>query len=200
MDSGAQWTTIAMILFVVVGCILTVFLGYLVRSAYDMRIGLKAQLDRGLKQVEEDSAKKARQLRQELGNDIERARTGLFEEARKRLGEASANVETRWLEFERAGKQERIDTAMTLDALRDEISMLTRRIDDLERELLIGGAEAEPPLTPVTPTAASTTAGAAAATARFTTGTAAPIGSRPATGTTASLRFEPHSATKVAAG
>jgi hypothetical protein len=160
MDSGAaSWTTIAMILFVVVGCILVVFLGYLVRSAYDMRIGLKAQLDRGLRDVQEDSVKKARQLRQELGAEIERARAAIFEESRKRVGEAAAAVESRWLEFEKTGRQERVDTAMSLDALRDELAALRRRIDDLEREMLVGGPMDTPPLTPVTPASAQASSG-----------------------------------------
>ena len=143
MISGdASWTTVAMILFVVVGCILVVFLGYLVRSAYEMRIGLKAQMDRGLRAVEEEGQKRARGLRQELGADIERARTHLFEEARRRLGDAVASLEARQLEVEKAARQERVDTAMTLDALRDQIAVLRRRIEELERELLVGGGTA----------------------------------------------------------
>ncbi len=194
MDNGASWTTIAMILFVVVGCILTVFLGYLVRSAYDMRIGLKAQLDRGLRAVEEDSNKKSKALRQELGSDIERARNAIFEEARKRLGEAIASVETRQADFEKAGRQERVDTAMSLDALRDDIAALTQRIDDLERELLIGGGVEEPPLTPVTPVSSAPSSSTGGGT---TTRSAAQVSPPSRTSATA-LRFEPHSAAKVA--
>jgi hypothetical protein len=194
-----------MILFVVVGCILTVFLGYLVRSAYDMRIGLKAQLDRGLRAVEENSAKQGRALRQELGGEIERARTAIFEEARKRLGEAIANVETRYLDFEKAGRQERIDTAMSLDALRDEITSIARRIDDLERELLVGGGDEEPPLAPVTPSPTTPTSPSggpstrlAPAPASGTNVVSAPT--RTNTTTTAALRFAPRSGAKVATG
>lgn len=198
MDTGASWTTIAMIMFVVVGCILTVFLGYLVRSAYDMRIGLKAQLDRGLRQVEEDASKKSRALRQELGGEIERARTAIFEEARKRVGEAIATVEARQAAFEKDGRQERVDTAMSLDALRDEIAALLRRVDDLERELLVGGAEDEPPPA-ATPPSGSTPGGGGAS--RLTSTSASPIGPGPVAGAApTSLRFEPRPIAKVAAG
>ncbi|HEY1720767.1 MAG TPA: hypothetical protein VGG27_05940 [Magnetospirillaceae bacterium] len=196
MDSGASWTTIAMIMFVVVGCILTVFLGYLVRSAYDMRIGLKAQLDRGLRQVEENAAKTSRNLRQELGSDIERARTAIFEEARKRVAESVASIETRWLDYEKAGRQERVDTAVSLDALRDELAALQRRVDDLERELLIGGAENEPPVTPITPTSGSSTpSGSGGGGAVSVTPKVSISGT-----TTSALRFGPRATGKVATG
>jgi len=144
VDAGPSWTTIALILFVVIGCILVVFLGYMVRSAYDIRIGLKAQLDRGLRAVEEDGAKKGRQLRQELGSEIERARAAIFEDSRRKLTEALATMDKRQAEFETTIRQERIHMSVTLDMLRDEIAELGRRIEELERELLVGGGPAEP--------------------------------------------------------
>src|SRR5579862_2967558 len=139
VDAGPSWTTIALILFVVIGCILVVFLGYLVRSAYDMRIGLKSQLDRGLRSVEEDSAKKARALRHELGAEIERARAAIFEDGRRRVSEAIAALDKRHAEFESSVRQERIQVTVSLDTLRDELAEIGRRIDELERELLTGG-------------------------------------------------------------
>jgi hypothetical protein len=147
VDAGPSWTTIALILFVVIGCILVVFLGYMVRSAYDIRIGLKAQLDRGLRAVEEDGAKKGRQLRQELGGEIERARGAIFEDSRRKLTEALATMDKRQAEFETTIRQERIHMSVTLDVLREEMAELGRRIEELERELLIGG--------PAEPTAAA---------------------------------------------
>ena len=150
MDAGPSWTTIAMVLFVIIGCIMVVFLGYMIRSAYDLRIGLKAQLDRGLRAVEEDGAKKARQLRQELGAEIDRARAAMLEDARRKLAETSAAVERRQADFETSLRQERVQTTVALDMLRDELAELTRRIDDLERELLVGGP-AEPIAPPLPP-------------------------------------------------
>ncbi len=141
MSGDASWTTIALILLVIVGCIFTVFLGYLVRSAYEMRIGLKAQMDRGLKSLDEEFQKKARALRQELGADIERARSHVFEETRRRVSDTTTLLEARQLEMDKAARQDRVDTHMTLDALRDQIAALRRRIEDLERELLVGGGE-----------------------------------------------------------
>jgi hypothetical protein len=139
MDADASWSTVALILTVIVGCILAVFLGYLVRSAYDMRIGLKAQMDRSLRAIEDENNKRARSLRQELGADIERARSNVFDEARRRLTEALASLESRQLEVERASRQERVEISVTMDALRDEMAALRQRIDELERELLVGG-------------------------------------------------------------
>jgi hypothetical protein len=141
MDADTSWATVALILTVAVGCILAVFLAYLVRTAYDMRIGLKAQMDRGLRAVEEEANKRARALRQELGGDIDRARSNMFDEARRRLSDALASLESRQLDMEKASRQERVEVTMTLDALRDEMAALRQRIDDLERELLLGGAE-----------------------------------------------------------
>jgi Tfp pilus assembly protein PilO len=139
IEAGPSWTTIAMILFVIIGCILVVFLGYMVRSAYDMRIGLKAQMDRGLRAVEEDGAKKARALRQELGAEIERARMAIFEDGRRKVAEALAAMDKRQAEFETTVRQDRVHMTVSLDALRDELAELGRRIDELEREMLVGG-------------------------------------------------------------
>jgi len=188
-DAGPGWTTIAMILFVIIGCILVVFLGYMVRSAYDLRIGLKAQLDKGLRAVEEDGAKKARALRQELGAEIERARTAVFEDARRRLSESLAVMEKRQSDFESTVRQERIEVSVTLDVLRDEIATLSRRIDELERELLVGGggsgeqspAAGQPTVTPLRPASGSmaplrfTPPSSAATSTATTTATAGPV-------------------------
>ena len=78
-------------------------------------------------------------MRQELGAEIERARSHMLEEARRRIGEAVTALEARQLEVEKASRQERVDTAMTLDALRDQLVALRHRTEDLERELLVGG-------------------------------------------------------------
>lgn len=156
VDAGPSWTTIAMILLVIIGCILVVFLGYMVRSAYDMRIGLKAQLDRGLRSVEEDGAKKARALRQELGAEIERTRSQIIEDGRRRLAESLVVMEKRQSEFEATVRQERIMMSVTLDALRDQTVELSRRIDELEREMLVGGGHEESPVvTPLKPASGS---------------------------------------------
>jgi hypothetical protein len=161
-DAGSSWTTIAMVLFVIIGCILIVFLGYMVRSAYDLRIGLKAQMDKGLRSVEEDGAKKARALRQELGAEIERARHAVIEDARRRLTDSLAAMEKRQSEFESTVRQERIEMSVSFDMLRDEISALTRRVEDLERELLVGDGGAarpkpapQPVVTPLRPASGS---------------------------------------------
>jgi Tfp pilus assembly protein PilO len=171
-EVGPSWTTIAMVLFVIIGCILVVFLGYMVRSAYDLRIGLKAQMDRGLKSVEEDGAKKARALRQELGTEIERTRGIIIEDARRRLADSLAAMEARQAEFESTVRQERIEMAVTLDVLRDEFARLGQRINELERELLVGGGLPEPPVVAALTPANSTTPPPRAAVASTT---AAPI-------------------------
>lgn len=151
-EVGPSWTTIAMVLFVIIGCILVVFLGYMVRSAYDLRIGLKAQMDRGLKAVEEDGAKKARTLRQELGTEIERTRGIIIEDARRRLADSLSAMEARQAEFESTVRQERIEMSVTLDALREEMAQLAQRVHELERELLVGGGDPMPPVvTALTP-------------------------------------------------
>lgn len=171
-EVGPSWTTVAMVLFVVIGCILVVFLGYMVRSAYDLRIGLKAQMDRGLKAVEEDGAKRARTLRQELGTEIERTRGIIIEDARRRLADSLAAMEARQAEFESTVRQERIEMAVTLDALRDEVDRLGRRILELERELLVGGAE---PATPVVTALTPANSAPSPARAALSSGTAAPV-------------------------
>lgn len=167
-DSGPTWSTIALVLLVIVGAIMAVFMGYLVRTAYELKIEMKARLDRGLRAVDEESAKKARGLRQELGSDIERARAALFEDARRKLGEASGEMAKREAEFQSALRQERIQLTVTLDALRDEVAAQTARIDELERELLTGGLDAEP--TPLAPGRSGTPARSGTA-----TGSAGPL-------------------------
>ena len=176
--SDASWTTVAMILLVIVGCILTVFLAYLVRSAYELRIGLKAQLDRGLKALEDEGNKKARGLRQELGAEIERARSRMVEEAQRRLSDEVKALEARQLEVEKASRQERVETATALDALRDEMAALRRRIAELERELLAGEALGEPAID----IASAHNRGAIAPSATAAAppqGSAAPVAARP---------------------
>jgi hypothetical protein len=147
-DGGVTWSTVALVLLVIVGAIMAVFMGYLVRTAYELKIEMKARLDRGLRAVDEESGKKARGLRQELGADIERARAALFEEARRKLSEATAEMTRREAEFESAVRQERIQLSVTLDALRDEVAAQTTRIYELERELLIGGGFDQGPTQP----------------------------------------------------
>jgi hypothetical protein len=165
-----------MILLVIIGCILVVFLGYMVRSAYELRIGLKAQLDKGLRTAEEDGAKRGRALRQELGAEIERARGAIFEDGRRRLADALSTMEKRQAEFESTVRQERIEMSVTLDILRDEIATLGRRIDELERELLVGGGtDPSPVVTPLKPSTGSVaplrfTPSSAAAPATVSTG------------------------------
>ncbi len=80
-----------------------------------------------------------------------------------------AAMETRQAEFESTVRQERIEMAVTLDALRDEVARLGQRINDLERELLVGGGEQAPSvvaaLTPANSAAPSPRAAVISATA-----------------------------------
>ena len=138
-DSGASWSTIALVLLVVIGAIMAVFMGYIVRTAYELKIDMKARFDKNLRLIDEESNKKARGLRQELGADIERARAALFEDARRKLGEATVEMGKRESEFQAAVRQERVQLTVALDSLRDEVAALHSRMDELERELLTGG-------------------------------------------------------------
>jgi predicted nuclease with TOPRIM domain len=95
-----------------------------------------------------------------LGADIERARQALFEDARRKLGEATVEMAKREAEFQSGLRQERVQLTVALDSLRDEVAALHSRLDELERELLTGGdmgQDLPDPLEPAKPIASMRT-------------------------------------------
>jgi hypothetical protein len=151
-SSVAMWTTVAMILMVIIGCILVVFLGFLARTAYEVKVELKTTLDRGLRLVEEEGAKKSRTIRRDLIEEVARSRESVVEDSRRRYAEAMAALDKRQAEFETAVRSERVGVTVALDTLNEGMTGFAKRIDEfakrineLERELLVGSLSEEPP-------------------------------------------------------
>lgn len=79
------------VVIVLVGA-LVLYVGSLVKSAYELRIEMRHDLDEGLKQIDEEIDKRTRWLRQEIAEELAKAKSELGLDSDERLQQFQARI------------------------------------------------------------------------------------------------------------
>ncbi len=121
-------------LVLVIGGALVVHMGALVKSAYQLKIEIKAEMDDGQKKIHEDVDKKLRWIKRDLIEEIDKIKAGLQADHQRRVAETTAAVEQRLGAAAEEWRNDRIETLKILDGLRHDVLVLDQRQRGLRRE------------------------------------------------------------------
>ncbi len=121
-------------LVLVIGGALVMYMGSLVKSAYQLKIEIKAEMDEGQKKIQDDVDKKLRWIKRELIEEIDKIKVGLLADHQRRLTETTAILDQRLAEATAEWRNDRAATISALGALQRDVAVLDQRQRSLRRE------------------------------------------------------------------
>ncbi len=122
-------------LIVVVGGGLIFYMSALVRSAYQLKMDMQQQLDDGLTRAQEEMDKRAKFIKRELVDEIEKIRSNMLKDMATRLDTAEAALLKRQTEFEEKLQADRDLMMRLLEGLKGDLVTLDQRTKALRRDL-----------------------------------------------------------------
>jgi cell division protein FtsX len=149
------WTvtliSLAIGLLLVIGGSLVVYMGSLVKNAYELKVEIQNDMEAGLKRIEEESEKKTRWIKRDLIEEIEKLKSSLSTDNQRKFGEMTEGLVKSVAELEQTHKRDRQEMIKVIDALRQDIMTLDQRLKSLKRDAQAPAAA--PPADPTAPEA-----------------------------------------------
>lgn len=149
------WTvtlvSLAIGLLLVIGGSLVVYMGSLVKNAYELKVEIQNDMEAGLKRIEEESEKKTRWIKRDLIEEIEKLKSSLSTDNQRKFGEMTEGLVKSVAELEQTYKRDRQEMVKVIDALRQDIMTLDQRLKSLKRDA--PAPAAAPPADPTAPEA-----------------------------------------------
>lgn len=147
------WTVIlislAIGLLLVIGGSLVVYMGSLVKNAYELKVEIQSDMEAGLKRIEEESEKKTRWIKRDLIEEIEKLKSSLSTDNQRKFGEITEGLVKSVAEMEQTHKRDRQEMIKVIDALRQDIMTLDQRMKSLKRDAAAPSAPAPAAEAPV---------------------------------------------------
>jgi len=143
------WTvtlvSLAIGLLLVIGGSLVVYMGSLVKNAYQLKIEIQSDMEAGLRRIEEESEKKTRWIKRDLVEEIDKMKTALTTDNQRKLSELTESLAKRVEEVDQAQKRDRQEMVKVVDAMRQDIMTLDQRIKSLRQQPPPAQPAASPP-------------------------------------------------------
>jgi cell division protein FtsX len=121
-------------LVLVIGGALVVYMGSLVKSAYQLKIEIKADMDEGLRKIEEDTDKKSRWIKRDLIEEIDKIKGNVTTDNQRKFAELADTLSKRLTEAEDIGRHDRAEIVKLIEGLRRDVTTLDQRIRSLRRD------------------------------------------------------------------
>ncbi len=134
-------------LILVIGGALVIYMGSLVKSAYQLKIEIKADVDGGLRRLEEEVEKKIRWVKRDLVEEVDKVKTALQTDNQRKISEVLDGFINRLAACEGALLNDRTEVAKHFEDLRNDVTVLDQRLRFMRREqkaaqpAAAGGAE-----------------------------------------------------------
>lgn len=103
------------------GAAFLVYMGSLVKTAYQLKVEMRGEIDSGLKRLQDETEKTLKRLRRELGEEIERNRGALMADQQQRMKALSDSVASRLQVIESTILADRANTLSSLETLRRDV-------------------------------------------------------------------------------
>lgn len=123
---------IAVALVLVVG--LLSYMSNLVKSAYQIKVDIRADMEAQMRKLEEDLGKKSKWMRAELGEDVARIKATMEQENEKRLQAIETRLRDAITQSDMAGRGDRTELRQAIDATRRKLSSLEQDVATLKEE------------------------------------------------------------------
>lgn len=137
--------TIAIAVIAVLGIALLSYLSSLVKSAYQIKVEMRADLDSGLKSLEDEMRKKSRWMRTEVGEDVAKMKQAMEQEIQQRLSGIQEDLQAALRQIDEAGRAEAADLRAVLAQTRKQIAALDQDVHALKDEAARRAAIGRPP-------------------------------------------------------
>jgi len=121
-------------LVLVIGGALVVYMGSLVKSAYQLKIEIKSDMDEGLRKIEEDTDKKSRWIKRDLVEEVEKIKGNVTAENQRKFAELADTLAKRLAEAEEVGRRDRAEIVKLIEGLRRDVMTLDQRMRTLRRD------------------------------------------------------------------
>ncbi|WP_142847638.1 hypothetical protein [Telmatospirillum sp. J64-1] len=121
-------------IILVIGGGLIIYMASLVKSAYQLKLELNAEMDARTLRMEEELDKKTRWIKRELAEEIEKARNSLALETDRRLNEMAVQMEQRLTEVDEMHRRNHLEMIKLLENHRQGITTLDQKLRQLRRD------------------------------------------------------------------
>lgn len=126
----------------VIGGGLMVYMGNLVRSAYELKVQINTEVEDRLTKMGDDLDKKARWIKRDLLEEIDKIKTALQTDNARKIAELSEPLLHQLQALEAQLRDERGQLAKAIEANREGLTALDGRLKALQRKLDRKDAEA----------------------------------------------------------
>ena len=132
---------------IVIGGSLVSYMGSLVKSAYQLKIEMRAEMDEGQKKIEDAVDKKVRWIKRDLVEEVEKTKTAMQTDNQRKINEFIGTINKRLADCEGAVSRDRLEANNLFEGLRHDITVLDQRYRNFRREQAAGlqAAAAVPP-------------------------------------------------------
>jgi uncharacterized protein YdbL (DUF1318 family) len=113
---------------------LVMYMSALVKNAYELKVELQAEMAESLKRIEDDVDKKAKWVKRDLVEEIQKSKDALSADIARRLQEAEDTVNKRLAEQEAAARRERGEVLRVIDGQKKAIATIEEKLRLLQRE------------------------------------------------------------------
>ena len=112
-----------------------VYMGNLVRSAYELKVQITADLDERLVKIAEENDKKSRWIKRDVLEEVEKMRVAIVADHTRRFQELAEPLVIRLEELEVMLRNERTEWVKAVESDRQNITALDTRVRALRRDL-----------------------------------------------------------------
>ena len=119
--------SLAVGLILVMGGALVMYVGSLVKSAYELKVEIQGEVAAGMQRLEEETDKKTRWMKREIVEEVEKTRAALQTDTHRKMTEVAELLGRRVAELEEANRASRQEVGKVLEGLRQDILLLDQR-------------------------------------------------------------------------
>ncbi|MBI4968081.1 MAG: hypothetical protein HZC25_08165 [Rhodospirillales bacterium] len=140
MEGGLNFFSVTVIVFIlaligVFAMALIMYLSSLVKSAYQIRIEMRADLDEGLKRIDDELNKKGRWLKRDLLEEVDKIRANTIADFARRQSELYEEIRKLIAGVDAALRQDMSGMGENVKNLLDQAHALDHRVKGIRRDL-----------------------------------------------------------------
>ncbi|MBF0333842.1 MAG: hypothetical protein HQL40_09395, partial [Alphaproteobacteria bacterium] len=110
------------------------YMGSLVKSAYQIKVEIRSEMEQGIRRLEEDIDKKSKWIKRDLVEEIDKMKAAVQTDNTKRFNEFLDTINKRVAEFESGVTRDRNEILKVIENHRQTITNLDQRMRALKRE------------------------------------------------------------------
>lgn len=122
-------------IILVVGGGIMMYMANLVRSAYEIKVQMKAEIDDRLTKMGEDLDKRSKWIQRELVEEIDKVKIALQADNARKMSELADPLLKKFEEYDQLLRNERAEWVKAVESDRQNITALDAKIRGLKREM-----------------------------------------------------------------